>query len=105
MKEHGWPKGPWNYQEDSDAYTHIVRGLGNEYIGSCPQGTDGKAEATARLWAAAPEIYDALAFMLLLAKRDGIRWGPAISQAEEAIAKAKPIPSVAASDTGNKVSE
>lgn len=61
MSETKWPKGPWHYQEQSDAYTHIVRGPNHEYIGSAPQGTDGGAEATAKLWAAAPDMYSMLA--------------------------------------------
>jgi hypothetical protein len=47
--------GPCHYQEDSDAYTHIVRSASGEFLGSTPQGTLGKDEANARLWAAAPE--------------------------------------------------
>lgn len=39
---------PWNYQENSDAYTHIIRGLNNEFIIQFSQDTSGKSEANAR---------------------------------------------------------
>lgn len=52
----GRTPGPWEYQEHSDAYTHIVRGPKGEFIASCPQGTDGEDEANARLCAAAPSL-------------------------------------------------
>lgn len=56
----GYTKGPWHYQENSDAYTHIVRGPNQEFIGSAPQGTKGHDEANARLMAASPELLEAL---------------------------------------------
>lgn len=31
--------GPWHYQEESDAYTHIVRGPKNEHLVQLRQGT------------------------------------------------------------------
>lgn len=56
--------GPWTYQERSDAYTHIVRGPGNEFIVQLSQGRDGKAEARGRFIALArtalPEAIEAL---------------------------------------------
>lgn len=55
-----YTKGPWHYQEVSDAYTHIVRGPNKEFIGSAPQGSKGQDEANARLMAAAPDLLEAL---------------------------------------------
>jgi hypothetical protein len=52
--------GPWRYQENSDAYTHIVRAGTDDYICGCGQGSDGTCEANARLIAAAPELLEAL---------------------------------------------
>lgn len=52
--------GPWAYQEDSDAYTHIVRGPGNRFICQLAQTTSAEIEANARLIAAAPELLGAL---------------------------------------------
>jgi hypothetical protein len=52
--------GPWRYQESSDAYTHIVRAGENYFICQLPQDTSGKAEANARLIAAAPDLLAAL---------------------------------------------
>lgn len=52
--------GPWAYQEDSDAYTHIVRGPGNRFICQLAQTTSAEIEANARLIAAAPELLEAL---------------------------------------------
>lgn len=52
--------GPWAYQEDSDAYTHIVRGPGNGFICQLAQTTSAEIEANARLIAAAPEMFEAL---------------------------------------------
>lgn len=52
--------GPWAYQEDSDAYTHIVRGPGNRFICQLAQTTSAEIEANARLIAAAPEMFEAL---------------------------------------------
>lgn len=52
--------GPWTYQEDSDAYTHIVRGPNNRFICQLNQSTSAEIEANARLIATAPELLDAL---------------------------------------------
>jgi len=52
--------GPWHYQEESDAYTHIVRGPTDNFIVQLPQDTSGRAEANARLIAAAPAMLEAL---------------------------------------------
>lgn len=65
MNEFKGTKGDWFYQEDSDAYTHIIRsnaGVGYEtiFITQLPQDTTGEAEANARLIAAAPELLTAL---------------------------------------------
>jgi hypothetical protein len=48
--------GPWHYQERSDAYTHIVRGADATFICQLAQDTSGRAEADARLIAAAPDL-------------------------------------------------
>jgi hypothetical protein len=51
--------GPWHYQENSDAYTHIVRDSADRYICGCSQDSGGNAERNARLIAAAPELLEA----------------------------------------------
>jgi hypothetical protein len=85
----GHTKGPWNYQEVSDAYTHIVRGPNGEFILSAPQGTSGEDEANTRLAAAAPELLEALKVIA-----DRLTVGPRHSghlksvQAIQAVAKA-----------------
>lgn len=60
--ENKFTQGPWFYQEDSDAYTHIVRPekFPGRIIHQGWQGTDGEHEANARLIAAAPTILAAL---------------------------------------------
>lgn len=60
MSDTKWVGMPWHYQEESDAYTHIVRDAQGGFVGSTPQSTSGEAEATAKLWAAAPELYEAV---------------------------------------------
>lgn len=52
--------GPWFYQENSDAYTHIVRGRDNYFLCHLPQTDKPYGEANGRLIAAAPELYDSL---------------------------------------------
>jgi hypothetical protein len=52
----GLPEGPWRYQEQSDAYTHIVRGTGNHFIIQCGQSTKGDQEKLARAIAAIPDM-------------------------------------------------
>ncbi len=52
--------GPWYYQEESDAYTHIVRGPGGYFIHQGPQFTSGESKANARLIAAAPDLLEAV---------------------------------------------
>lgn len=51
--------GPWRYQEESDAYTHIVR-AGDRFLCQLQQDTTGEAEANGRLISAAPDLADAL---------------------------------------------
>lgn len=51
---------PWHYQENSDAYTHIVRAADNQFVCQMPQDTSGVAEGEARLIAAAPAMRDLL---------------------------------------------
>lgn len=50
--------GPWHYQEDSDAYTHIVRTGADRlrFLCQLSQDTSGESEANARLIAAAPVL-------------------------------------------------
>ena len=45
----GWTPGPWEHQEISDAYTHIIRGAGNRYIGSAPQSLGEADEASGKV--------------------------------------------------------
>lgn len=52
--------GPWNYQEEADAYTHIVRGPANEFICSGPQDSSGRARADMKLAAMAPVLLKSL---------------------------------------------
>ena len=52
----GHTPGEWLYQEESDAYTHIVRDSDGKFIAQLPQDTSGVAEANARLIAAAPDL-------------------------------------------------
>ena len=56
--------GPWHYQEDSDAYTHIVRAKENVFLCQFYQDTSGRAEADARLTAVGPELLAAAEFAL-----------------------------------------
>lgn len=51
----GFTPGPWRYQEESDAYTHIVR-VGERFLCQLAQDTSGEAEANARLIASAPDL-------------------------------------------------
>lgn len=39
---------PWHYQEDSDAYTHIIRGPQDQYVASGPQDSKGNTERDIR---------------------------------------------------------
>lgn len=39
---------PWHYQEESDAYTHIIRGPHDEYVACGPQDSRGKTERDIR---------------------------------------------------------
>jgi hypothetical protein len=50
--------GPWHYQEESDAYTHIVRTESNRLVVQLRQDTSGTEEANARLIATAPELLE-----------------------------------------------
>ena len=43
--------GPWVYQENSDAYTHIVREASGAFMCQFAQDTTGKAEGVARFMA------------------------------------------------------
>lgn len=62
MKEFKGTKGKWHYQEDSDAYTHIVRPdeKSGQIIAQLNQDTSGVTEANARLIACAPELLEEL---------------------------------------------
>jgi hypothetical protein len=57
----------WHYQENSDAYTHIVRS-GDRFIFQLSQDTSGEAEATARFIVKAVNSHDALVKALTLAE-------------------------------------
>ena len=50
---------PWHYQEESDAYTHIARGLNSRLLFSGPQNTSEQAEADIRLAVLAVNSYEA----------------------------------------------
>jgi hypothetical protein len=76
--------GPWHYQEESDLYTHIVRGPDNFFVCQLQQDTSGYAEANARLIAAAPELLAALK----KASRVGLM-GHDFVEIDEIIAKAE----------------
>lgn len=87
--------GPWTYQENSDAYTHIVRGPTNSLICQLAQSMHVEIEANARLIAAAPEMLEALvnADKLLrslgfIAEADIPKAGSLGNQISTAIAKA-----------------
>lgn len=54
---------PWKYQEDADAYTHIIRGTLNELLFSFGQDSSGQAEADARFTVRAVNAYAGLVEM------------------------------------------
>lgn len=64
-------KGPWTYQENSDAYTHILRSphAAGTYVVAFPQGSKGQSEPDARFVAAMrsgmPVLLSALAGRLV----------------------------------------
>lgn len=62
MNEH--VKLPWRYQENSDAYTHIVRS-GDRFILQLSQDTSGQSEATARFIVRACNSHEALVKALI----------------------------------------
>lgn len=64
--------GPWTYQENSDAYTHIVRGPTNCLICQLSQSTHVEIEANARLIAAAPEMLQALTAVVEAMDKGGL---------------------------------
>ena len=67
--------GPWEYQEESDAYTHIVRAKNNYMICHLSQNTSGATEANARLIAAAPELLEAIKYYFrVLDEVNGKEW-------------------------------
>lgn len=88
--------GPWIYQEDSDAYTHIVRPqlMMGRIICHLGQDTSGEAEDTARMISATPEaigfISDLMEFFdfLELCKTDKINIEPWRNKAEGILKKA-----------------
>lgn len=90
----GHIQGPWHYQEESDAYTHIVRGPNNEHIVQLPQDTSGKAEARARFIAGGPELLEALTEARAFVDRHTEDWyttgNELLARIDAAIAKAEP---------------
>lgn len=56
-------KGPWKYQEESDAYTHIVRAKNNYTICHLLQDSSGTTEANARLISVAPDMLQLLKYI------------------------------------------
>ncbi|UQA69574.1 hypothetical protein K1516_16785 [Stenotrophomonas maltophilia] len=83
----GRTQGPWAYQEQSDAYTHIVRGPNNRFICQLSQDSSGESEKTARLISAAPEMCDELE-MLCNVLEGGAEPLPAEVEARIAFARA-----------------
>lgn len=53
-------KRPWHYQENSDRYTHIIRGPNDEYILGMGQRDSLQLEQTARLIVKCVNMYDDL---------------------------------------------
>lgn len=92
-------KGPWHYQEESDAYTHIIRGPNGEFVGSAPQGSKGSDEANARLMAAAPELLKVLKAIATVNWRE---WEDGLNTHENFVAWARSIAAYAASTTESK---
>lgn len=89
-------EGPWFYQEESDAYTHIVRAPNNRMVCQLSQDTSGRAESEARLIAAAPDLLEALkiarAEIEATGEREGIFFGDdpqVLEKIDAAIAKAE----------------
>lgn len=85
-------QGPWVYQEQSDAYTHIVRGPNNRFICKLSQDSSGESERTARLISAAPEMRDELQMLCDVLEAGGdhlpVEVEARIAFARAAIAKA-----------------
>lgn len=94
MNKANYTPAPWRYQENSDAYTHIVR-AGDRHLCSFAQDVSGEAEANARLTAAAPELLKACEWLIQFAEQfavehnEGPTMAACIGQARNAIAKAK----------------
>jgi hypothetical protein len=84
--------GPWHYQENSDAYTHIVRGPSGYFVHQGSQHTDGVSKANALLIAAAPELLEACLEMVTAVEMEGangLRFFEARNSALIAIRKAE----------------
>jgi hypothetical protein len=83
--------GPWAYQEQSDAYTHIVRGPDNLFICQLSQTTSSEIEANTRLIAAAPELLQALQLVECVYRKNCVNEGEpssVLDSMQAAIAKA-----------------
>ena len=84
---------PWHYQEQADAYTHIVRGSRNEHIVQLPQDTSGKSERMARFIAASPDVAAALKELVRCVrggdKTAGVMMDDALLDADTALEKAR----------------
>jgi hypothetical protein len=55
---------PWLYQENADAYTHIIRGPSNYFITQLGQDSSGRTKADAQLIVSAVNSYDDLLRLL-----------------------------------------
>lgn len=62
QREKKFTEGPWQYQNDCDVYTHIVRPVKNlnTILVHLRQDSSGESEANAHLISAAPELLEEL---------------------------------------------
>ncbi len=66
---------PWEYQEESDAYTHIIRGPNDRFIVQFSQDTSGRPEADARFIVLAVNAFDQMREALELAREIAANYG------------------------------
>lgn len=80
--------GPWEKQNGTDVYTHIVRGPNHRYIMAAPQGSRGQESADASYVAACdPQTITALIQELLsLRQKDG-EMVEAVREAQDVLAE------------------
>jgi hypothetical protein len=80
----------WEYQENADKYTHIIRGPNNEFILQLPQDSSGKTEARARLIVKCVNAHDDLLAACKALAESNEDLGIVIDKAKAAIEKAEP---------------